>query len=425
MLLDFSVKNFRSFRDEQLFSLVAAKDKTLQDLNTMPSGIKVAPLLVRSAVMYGANAGGKSNFIKAMQYMRGVVIESASLMQPAQTFNIQPFRLDDDSNRLPTEFDISFILEGVRYQYGFTLTPQRVLREYLLVYKAFKPQQWFNRHYEPDTNKDVYEFGSGLKGPKSIWEGATRANSLFLSMAVQLNSEQLRPVFDWFVDRLVIFNDITPLAPQYSLEMLRRPEGRQVICNFLKAADISIADIDVVTRTIPGQAVHFDLAAGKTEVRNEEQEFQELRFHHSTENGTAVFELNDESAGTRNLLFLTAPVLDILERGATLVVDELDNSMHPLLVRRLVEMFHNCVSNPKGAQLIFSTHDTSLLDNDLFRRDQIWFVEKSSDQSSSLYPLSDFRPRKNEAIGRGYLIGRYGALPFLTDWRDEVKSGSR
>ena len=300
-----------------------------------------------------------------------------------------------------------------------------MLREYLLVYKVFKPQQWFNRHYEPDTNKDVYEFGSGLKGPKSIWEGATRANSLFLSMAVQLNSEQLRPVFDWFVDRLVIFNDITPLAPQYSLEMLRRPEGRQVICNFLKAADISIADIDVVTRTIPGQAVHFDLAAGKTEVRNEEQEFQVLRFHHITENGTAVFELNDESAGTRNLLFLTAPVLDILERGATLVVDELDNSMHPLLVRRLVEMFHNCVSNPKGAQLIFSTHDTSLLDNDLFRRDQIWFVEKSSDQSSSLYPLSDFRPRKNEAIGRGYLIGRYGALPFLTDWRDEVKSGSR
>lgn len=424
MLLDFRVKNFRSFRDEQVFSLVAAKDKTLQDLNTMPSGIKAAPLLVRSAVMYGANAGGKSNFIKAMQYMRGVVIESASVMHPGQTFNVQPFRLDSDSSTLPTEFEITFILEGVRYQYGFTLTPQRVLSEYLLVYRAFKPQQWFNRHYDPDTNKDVYEFGSGLKGQKSVWEGATRANSLFLSMAVQLNSEQLRPVFDWFVHKLVIFNDITPLAPQYSVEMLRRPEGRQVICNFLKAADISIADIDVVTRTIPGQAVHFDLAADKTEVREEEQEVHELRFHHVTEHGTAVFGLNDESAGTRNLLFLTGPVLDILDRGTTLVVDELDNSMHPLLVRRLVEMFHNRALNAKGAQLIFSTHDTSLLDNDLFRRDQVWFVEKSADQASSLYPLSDFSPRKNEAIGRGYLIGRYGALPFLADWR-EVKNGSR
>ena len=179
-----------------------------------------------------------------------------------------------------------------------------------------------------------------------------------------------------------------------------------MICNFLKAADISIADIDVCTRTILGQAVHFDLAAGKTEVREEEQEVHELRFHHGTEHRTAVSGLNDESAVTRNLLFLTGPVLDILDQGTTLVVDELDNSMHPLLVRRLVEMFHNPELNANGTQLIFSTHDTSLLDNDLFRRDQVWFVEKSADQASSLYLLSDFSPRKNEAIGRGYFQHR-------------------
>lgn len=416
MLLDFRVKNFRSLRDEQTLSLVAAKDKSLQELNTMPSGIKAAPTLLRSVAIYGPNAGGKSNLIKALQYMRAVVAESASVMQPGQTFNVQPFRLDALSVAQPTEFDISFVLDGVRHQYGFELTAQRVTREYLLVYKAFKPQQWFERHYDAASGKDVYDFGVGLKGPKSVWEGATRPNALFLSMAVQLNSEQLQPVFAWFVNQLAIFNEITPLGQHFSVDMLRKPEGKRAICDFLTSADISISDIEVVTRKVSGQAVHFDMAAGKTEVRNEEQEVNELLFHHVTEQGKAVFSLGDESMGTRNLLFLTGPVLDILNKGMVLVVDELDSSLHPLLVRRLVELFQNPVVNKKGAQLIFTTHDTSLLDPDLFRRDQIWFVEKDRDQASKLYPLSDFSPRKNEALERGYLMGRYGALPFLGDW---------
>jgi hypothetical protein len=416
MLLDFRVKNFRSLRDEQTLSLVAAKDKSLQEFNTMPSGIKAAPTLLRSVAIYGPNAGGKSNLIKALQYMRAVVAESASVMQPGQTFNVQPFRLDALSVAQPTEFDISFVLDGVRHQYGFELTAQRVTREYLLVYKAFKPQQWFERHYDAASGKDVYDFGVGLKGPKSVWEGATRPNALFLSMAVQLNSEQLQPVFAWFVNQLAIFNEITPLGQHFSVDMLRKPEGKRAICDFLTSADISISDIEVVTRKVSGQAVHFDMAAGKTEVRNEEQEVNELLFHHVTDQGKAVFSLGDESMGTRNLLFLTGPVLDILNKGMVLVVDELDSSLHPLLVRRLVELFQNPAVNQKGAQLIFTTHDTSLLDPDLFRRDQIWFVEKDRDQASKLYPLSDFSPRKNEALERGYLMGRYGALPFLGDW---------
>ena len=416
MLLDFRVKNFRSLRDEQTLSLVAAKDKSLQVLNTMPSGIKAAPTLLRSVAIYGANAGGKSNLIKALQYMRAVVAESASVMQPDQTFNIQPFRLDALSVAQPTEFDVSFVLDGVRHQYGFELTAQRVTREYLLVYKAFKPQQWFERNYDAASGKDVYDFGVGLKGPKSVWEGATRPNALFLSMAVQLNSEQLKPVFAWFVNKLAIFNEITPLGQHFSVDMLRKPEGKRAICDFLTSADISISDIEVVTRKVSGQDVHFDMAAGKTEVLNEEQEVNELLFHHVTDQGKAVFSLGDESMGTRNLLFLTGPVLDILDNGMALVVDELDSSLHPLLVRRLVELFQNPAVNKKGAQLIFTTHDTSLLDPDLFRRDQIWFVEKDPDQASKLYPLSDFSPRKNEALERGYLMGRYGALPFLGDW---------
>ena len=415
MILDFRVKNFRSLRDEQVLSLVAAKDKSLQEFNTVPSGLKAAPLLLRSAVIYGPNAGGKSNLIKALQFMRGVVAESALLMKPDQPFNIQPFLLDAESRKKPTEFEITFILDGVRHQYGFSLTSERVTSEHLLVYKASKPQQWFKRTFDPATGKDIYELGPNLKGDKSLWERTTRSNTLFLSMAVHLNSEQLRPIFGWFVNKLAIMNDMAPLNPQFSIEMLRKPEGKQAICDFLTAADISVTDINVVSRKVPGRFFQVDAATGKTEVGDNEQEVHELQFHHITEHGKAVFGLGDESTGTRNLLFFAGPILDVLDKGLTLVIDELNNSLHPLLVRRLVEMFHNPKLNAHGAQLIFVTHDTSLLDPELFRRDQIWFVEKDQAQASKLYPLSDFSPRKHEALERGYLMGRYGALPFFND----------
>ncbi len=414
MLVEFRVENFRSLRDEQVLSLVASKDKTFEDTHTLETGLKAAPRLLRSAAIYGANASGKSNLIKALQYMRGVVMESATVIQPGQTYAVQPFRLDAESADQPTEFEVTFILDGIRYQYGFAMTTQRIVSEHLLVYKAFKPQRWFDRHFDESTGKDVYDFGPGLKGPKNLWEGATRPNALFLSMAVQLNSEALRPVFGWFAGGLVILNEQAPLGPQVSIQMLKQAEGRKQICDFLSAADISIADIEVVTRKVPGQAVHFDLAAGKTEVRSEEMEEHQLRFSHVTEQGRALFDLMDESNGTRNLLFLAGPVMDILRKGLTLVIDELDTSLHTLLVRELVRLFHCPDVNTGGAQLIFTTHDSSLLDaQNLFRRDQVWFVEKDRDQVSALVSLSEFSPRKNEALERGYLMGRYGAVPFL------------
>ena len=169
MLVEFRVKNFRSLRNEQVLSLVASKDKTLQDTHTLATGLKAAPSLLRSAAVYGANASGKSNLIKALQYMRGVVIESATVIQPGQTYDrLQEFRLDPESAGQPTEFEVTFILDCVRYQYGFSMTKQRIVSEHLLVYKAFKPQRWFERYLDIDTDKDVYEFGPGLKGSKNF-----------------------------------------------------------------------------------------------------------------------------------------------------------------------------------------------------------------------------------------------------------------
>lgn len=414
MLIEFRIQNFRSLRDEQVLSLVASKDKTLADTHTLSTGLKAAPSLLRSAVVYGANASGKSNLLKALQYMRSVVVDSATAMQPGQAFAVQAFRLDAQSASEPTEFEITIVLDGVRYQYGFAMTQQRIVREHLLVYKAFKPQRWIERHFDAESGKDVYETCSGLKGAKSLWEGATRPNALFLSMAVQLNSEALRPLFDWFATGLVIFNELTPISPHTSVQMLKQAEGRQQICAFLSAADISIADIEVVTRQVPGQALHFDPVAGKTEVYSEEMEEHQLRFSHVTEQGSATFGLADESNGTRSLLLLAGPVLDILKKGLTLLIDELDTSLHTLLVRELVRLFHRPEVNTGGAQLIFTTHDTSLLDAaDLFRRDQVWFIEKDEHQASTLVALSEFSPRKNEALEQAYLIGRYGGVPLL------------
>lgn len=414
MLVEFRVKNFRSLRDEQVLSLVASKDKKLRETHTFATGLAAVPNVLRSAVIYGANASGKSNLLKALQYMRGVVVESAADVKPGQVYSIQPFKLDTASATQASEFEVTFILDSIRYQYGFAMTAQRIVSEHLLVYKSAKPQRWFERWFDTESGKDVYEFGPGLKGAKALWEGATRSNSLFLSMAVQLNSESLQPIFNWFLSKLIIFNEQSILSPQTSIQMLQNPDGRKKICEFLIAADISIADIEVITQKVPGQSVHFDLAAGKTEVRHEEVEEHKLRFIHRTEHGEAIFDFADESGGTRNLLFLAGPILDILHNGLTLLIDELDTSLHTLIVRKLVDLFHQPELNTGGAQLIFTTHDTSLLDaTSLFRRDQVWFVEKSQDQASTLVGLSEFSPRVNEAIERGYLIGRYGGIPFL------------
>lgn len=414
MLVEFRVKNFRSLRDEQVLSLVASKDKTWRDTHTLSTGIKAAPSLLKSAVVYGANASGKSNLIKALQYMRGVVVESATVIQPGQVYAVQPFRLDVKSADQPTEFEVTFIVDGVRYQYGFAMTARRIVREHLLVYKAFKPQRWFERFFDAENDKDVYDFGHEFKGAKSLWEGATRPNALFLSMAVQLNSETLRPVFDWFANGLAIFNEQAKLGPEISIRMLEQAEGRESILDFLSAADISIAEIEVVTDKITALTTQFDPVAGKAESHTEELEAHQLRFSHITEHGRAVFDLMDESSGTRNLLFCAGPVLNALRKGLTLVIDELDTSLHALLVRELVHLFHCAETNIGGAQLIFTTHDTSLLDvPGLFRRDQVWFVEKGRDQASTLVALSEFSPRKSEALERGYLTGRYGGVPFL------------
>lgn len=419
MLLEFRVRNYRSIRDEQALTLVASGDKELAATHLAPTGLKAAPNALRSVVVYGPNASGKSSLLRALDYLRAVVAESATIIQPGQTYNVQPFKLDAASAQQPTEFEITFLLSGVRHQYAFSMTPQRIVSESLLVYRSSKPTQLFSRHVEGDGYN--YEFSTYLTGPRKLWQESTRPNALFLSMAAQLNSEQLSPVFNWIVRNITFLPAGASVLPDFTTALLATEQGRASIREFLSAADISIADVQAVPRK--GMHAQWVMGASGLQASQEEREFMMPVFEHSTPKGSAKFELHDESEGTQRLYGLIAPVLDCLRDGHVLVVDELDSSLHTLLVRRLITMFQTPELNSNGAQLIFSTHDTSLLDHTLFRRDQIWFTEKDADQATCLYPLTDFSPRKQEAWERGYLTGRYGAVPFFSNWPTPIKVG--
>ena len=425
MLIEFRVKNFRSLRDEQVFSMVASADKELLDTHATATGLKAAPHILHTAAIYGANASGKSNLIKAIQFMRGVVVESATLVQPGQSYErLQSFRLDRRIADEPTEFEVTFLIDRVRYQYGFAMTPKRIVNEYLYVYKAFKPQTWFERHFDPQTGVDVYSDTSALKGDKKLWQRQTRENCLFLSMAAQLNSAMLSPIFSWFLNELVILNEYNILPNDFTVQTLADQFTPERVKNFLKAADIAVDDIEVEKKKVQSQGLSVDLATGVTEKRTQEIEHINVYFWHRTQHGEARFDLFDESTGTRIFFALSAPLFDILEEGKTVIFDELDASLHPKLVRKIIDLFHKSEINSLGAQLIFATHNVSLLDaHGLLRRDQIWLIEKDKDQASSLIPLSDFSPRKGEAIGRGYLQGRYGAIPFLQEDLGMIANG--
>lgn len=408
MLVEFRVANYRSIRHEQCLSMVAASADKLHPGHKIDPQAPVTPALLKSAVIYGANASGKSNLINAMAFMKALVFESATLLKEGQTLNCPFFRLEEKYAHEPSLFEITFVHDGVRYQYGFKLTPQYIVEEWLLAYKASKPQQLFTRTRD-DAGKYVYKFSSFLTGPKSTWEEATRANALFLSTAVQLNSEILRPVFLWITQALVIFGAGAIPSPDDTTRMLQDGTSKEQIANFLKQADFGIDSIELDTRRGMQQFVHFDITTGHTQTSREERDMQVPVFLHKG----IRFEMHDESLGTQKVYCLSGPVFDVLSRGLTFVVDELDGSLHPLMMQHLLGLFHNETVNHKGAQLLFTTHDTSLLDVEVLRRDQVWFIEKDSHHVSRLYPLSDFNERGKVALEKRYLDGRYGAIPFF------------
>jgi hypothetical protein len=346
--------------------------------------------------------------------MRGVILESASL-QPNQSFNVQPFRLDSKTAQEPTLFEAAILLDGVRYQYGFEFTSTRIVGEWLLVYQTAKPQKWFERKWDPEANKETFEFGPHLTGAKRLWQDSTRPNALFLSVAVQLNSEALAPLHQWFAQSLNVYLEGGQLAPDFSTSMLQTSDGQKRITAMMASADFAISSISAVPTKGFSQSFQLDPSTGHSNSKFEETEFLFPRFKHTSGDVTAEFDIGDESQGTQKMFALAGPLFDILDKGRVLVIDELDRSLHPLLVRQIIKTFQDPELNCKNAQLIFTTHDTAQLDGDLIRRDQIWFTEKGRDQGSELVSLASFSARKDEAFEKRYLDGRYGGVPILSD----------
>lgn len=420
MLLEFSVSNFRSIYERQTLSLVAASGKELRETNVMDPGAPATPAVVRSSVIYGPNAAGKSNLILAMHFLRELVLGSAQGSQEGDEIPITPFLMDNgEAATKPSEFEVIFVEQGVRYQYGVTLTQQRILSEWLVAYPKGSPQVWFER----DENADeAWRFSPSFKGQRKLWHEATRDNALFLSTAVQLNSEQLLPVFNWFRLRLRTIYPQARISRDFSRRECERDEGvRDQIVEFLRSADLGIDGVNVVHRKLGDLPLPDDMPpelrkALLKDIKN--RQVADVFLLHKTPAGNAVqLHIKEESGGTQQLFGLAGPWLDVLRNGWVLVIDELDTSLHPVVMRKLVEMFHDPEINRTNAQLVFSTHDTSILDKEVFRRDQVWFVEKDRKLQTRCYPLTDFSPRKDENFGRGYLQGRYGALPFVGDWR--------
>jgi hypothetical protein len=411
MLLKFRFSNFRSFRTEQELSLIASSLTGSGNGLFSPPGLgeQVLPVVA----IYGANASGKTAVIKAFEFMANAVRFSHTQWQPDQRVPVEPFAGDDPD--LPSEFSVDFLVAGVRHQYGFAANPQAVLREWLYVYPKGKRQLWFSRV----VGKPI-SFGTKMPGENKTIEGLVRKNSLFLSAAAQNNHEALLHVYKWFSEALSFgTSHLTYFAGRtvYSAnaaQFCQEETDKAVIVRLLRQADLGIAGLSIEDAPWPEFGRRFfELLRTEVPSASFPETNKTIRLLHRVGDRTIPFEAELESSGTLAYLALVGRMVGLLKNGGILWVDELDASLHPLMAVQIIRLFSSPATNPRSAQLIFNTHDTNLLSSGDLRRDQIWFTEKDSTGSSHLYPLTDFKPRRQENLENGYLQGRYGAIPFI------------
>jgi len=419
MLLEFSVSNFRSFKDEQTISLLAGLDKKHPGNYVRIGSHKI----LKCAALYGANASGKSNLVRAFEVMSGFVELSATKMNVGDEIpGIVPFRLSPISGPQPSHFAIKLLIEGTVYHYSFATTASKVLDEQLWAgLLGGSEKLWFSRQFDQAAQEYRWEFGDLLHEGESVLKERTRENGLALSRAAEQNVKAVSTFFQTLAKKawvLQLSDSPLGLFLQTARRMAQGREFADRVKALIRDADFSIADIAVEEKLPDSETLGAlrKLFSESVSKRLDDKEFRvpSIRTIHRVRDTDAAveFSMEDESNGTQRFFALAGPVVDALEKGALLVVDELDCSMHPLLARKLLELFQSESWNPKGAQLIFTTHDTSLMQPALFRRDQVWLVEKDASGASRLRSLYDYRkPRSTESFQRNYLAGRYGALP--------------
>lgn len=422
VLLTFRAENVRSFRDSFELSLQAtmlAEKRVVRDVRWREGGKPVGVLPV--AALFGANGSGKSNVLRAMDDMRRLVLTSFRSARPTGGVFRRPFVLDPAIRRAPSTFEVDLVLDGVRHEYGFVVDDERVLREWAYRYPKGRAALLFER------DGDRLEFGASDRGRSRSASSLLRPNALFLSTAAAANHPVLLPLYAWFERNLLLAEaDTRPFRQALTTGMLDDPHHREQVLALLRAADLGVTgavrhDLDPAVKDRLQRAMRILLEEEGEPDAGVGPAFDELgiRLVHRGVEGEVEMDAHDESLGTRVWFGVIGPAVLALSEGSVLLADEADASLHPALVSQLVRLFQDQKTNPRRAQLIFNSHDATLLGDStsdrLVGRDQIWFTEKLHDGSTRLYPLSDLDPRKEEAIGRRYLAGRYGATPIVSD----------
>ena len=433
-LLSFTARNVRSYWDEANLSLLGTR---LSDTDVVreltiagtPAPVSVLPV----AGIFGANASGKSTILRALADMRSIVLGSFRRGDRETKLPRHSFLLHSEAPERPSRFAIDLVLNGVRWQYGFDIDDHRVLDEYAYHYPKGRQALVFRRNRdggEPSFGPAFRSFGRALAR-------LVRQNALLLSVAGALEggsgeegsgiADLLGPLFTWFRTNLLLMesgNGLERVA--YTADRLQHPEQRAAILDLLQAADLGITDIERVEPD-PEVAERVERALRVLHGFEEESETRKgtqfrvlssdlVRLHHTGTEGPTPIEAVHESQGTRAWISMLGPLLDTLRTGSAVLVDELDGSLHPHLVREFIRLFQNRGANPGCAQLIFNAHDPTILGDSGRRslgRDQIWLTEKKADGATTLYSMAEFRPKRDEALGRRYLQGRYGGVPVL------------
>ncbi|NJP43918.1 AAA family ATPase [Actinacidiphila epipremni] len=422
VLLSFQAENVRSFRGDWELSLLAtslAEKPVVRRVVWRSGGRTIGVLPV--ACIYGANASGKSNILRAMADMRELVLQSFRLGSPGGGVPRRPFLLDPEARRTPSRFEVDLVVDGVRHGYGFVVDDQRVVSEWATRYPHGRAALLFNR------TGDEVELGAGNRARGQAVKALLRPNALFLSTAASAAHPDLLPLYTWFERNLLLADARTRTFRQAVTRQLLDDEARRSqVLALLQAADLGIIganrhEMDPVMQERMQRAVR--ILSGREDDDSSPADildFETLDSNLVHRGAVDDIEMtaDDESLGTLVWFGLIGPVLQALAQGTVLLADELDASLHPALVSQLVQLFQDPETNPRHAQLIFNSHDVTLMGDSvterLIGRDQVWFTEKYSDGNTHLFALADLDPRKEEAIARRYLAGRYGAIPILS-----------
>lgn len=425
MLIEFSVSNYKSFRDRVTFSMIAANIKSpapkLDESNTIKINDKLS--LLTTAAIYGKNASGKSNFGKALSFMRNHVINSSAMSFFGDATDVTPFILSTSTRDKPSEFECVFLLDGKQYRYGFEVTAESIVSEWLFYVPNIREVALFERNEQNIRVKSAFKEGKGL-------EGRTRPDALFLSVVREFNGTTATAVIDWFLSCTMVSGLDDYYLYGRTRDFLHDKGYQDKIQQFVTGLDV---DIDSLFVVMPAPPEHPVFGGPEYLQRHQQEELENTIFamHQIfNEQGEAMESIGlnavkYESEGTIKLIAIAGPIIDTLEKGRILFIDEFDARLHTEMTRAIVELFQSKETNPKGAQLIFVTHDTNLLDNTLLRRDQIWFAEKDKYGATSLTSLAEYNERNDANFESRYLGGRYGGVPSLDGLKDSVRDAQK